>query len=94
MLKRDLVIVEVIYIDAISGVLESVTGRINQYEIDHFNEHESNFIMPLGYMNFPICKDAITKIIIYTESDRIPCHKGKLIQNHQTVQRVKTSISS
>ena len=93
MSKRDLVIVEIIYIDAISRMLKSVTGRINQYEIDHFNEHENNFIMPLGVIISPISKDTITEIIIYTESNRIPCHKGKLIRNRQILRRHRASIS-
>lgn len=74
-------------------MLKSVIGRFNQYEIDHFNEHENNFIMPLNGMDSPISKDTIVEIIILAESDRIPCHKGKLIRNRQIVGRRRASIS-
>ncbi len=93
MYKRDLVIVEITYRDATSKVLKSVIGRINHYEIDDFNNHENNFIMPLGSMDSPISKNTITELIIFAESDRIPCHKGKLIRNRQIVRRDKASIS-
>jgi len=92
MSKHDLVLCEIIFKDPISRVLKGITGRISQYEIDHFNENENNFIMPQGDMNSPISKDTITEIIIYGEIDRNPCHKGKLIRNHQIVRRYRASI--
>ena len=89
----DLVVVEIIYKDATSKGLKSIIGRVNQYEIDYFNDHESNFIMPSGHTESPISKDAITEIIIYRKSDTFPCHKGKLIRNHQIARRKSASIS-
>ena len=93
MSKHDLVQCEIIFKDPISRVPKSITGRISQYEIDHFNDNENSFILPQGDMRSPISKDTITDIIIYGEIDRYPCHKGKLIRNRQIVRRHRASIS-